>query len=336
MSFIFREEVRYVELLNVLKLKMYFPLKRGVFGKVVGYVKAVDNVTFYINSNEVYSLVGESGSGKSTVARCILKLYEPTEGRILFENKDITYIRGKELLEYRRKIQAVFQNPYLSLNPRMRIIDIVAEPLLEHLDIDRNEAYKIALEILEKVGLSSDIAKRFPSGLSGGQAQRVAIARAIALKPKLIILDEPTSALDVSLQAQILNLLEDLSSEYKLSYLLISHDLSVVRYISDRVGVMYLGKLVEEGYTESLFENPLHPYTQALISSVPEPDPHSSKLSKRISLPGEPPSTINPPPGCRLHPRCPYAMDICRKEEPPIIEIENGHIVACWLYKSRE
>jgi len=325
-----------MELLNVLKLKMYFPLKRGIFGKVIGYVKAVDNLTFYINSNEVYSLVGESGSGKSTVARCILKLYEPTDGRIIFEDKDITYIKGKELLEYRRKVQAVFQNPYLSLNPRMRIIDIVAEPLLEHLDIDKNEAYKIALEILEKVGLSNDIAKRFPSGLSGGQAQRVAIARAIALKPRLIILDEPTSALDVSLQAQILNLLEDLSNEYKLSYLLISHDLSVVRYISDRVGVMYLGKLVEEGYTESLFENPLHPYTQALISSVPEPDPQRGKLGKRISLPGEPPSAINPPLGCRLNPRCPYAMDICRKEEPPIIEIENGHSVACWLYKSRE
>ncbi len=319
-------------LLNILNLKMYFPIKKGIFGRVVGYVKAVDDITFSVNLNEVYSLVGESGSGKSTVARCILKLYEPTSGRILFEGRDVTYARGRELLEYRMKIQAVFQNPYLSLNPRMRIIDIVAEPILEHMDVDKADAYRIALELLEKVGLSDELTRRYPSSLSGGQAQRVAIARAIALKPKLVVLDEPTSALDVSLQAQILNLLEDLYNEYRMSYLLISHDLSVVRYISDRVGVMYLGKLVEESYTENLFENPLHPYTQALISAVPEPDATRSKLSKRIVLPGEPPSAISPPSGCRLNPRCPHAMDICRREEPPIIEIEKGHTVSCWLY----
>ncbi|MEM4465821.1 MAG: dipeptide/oligopeptide/nickel ABC transporter ATP-binding protein, partial [Ignisphaera sp.] len=209
-------------LLDVVDLKMHFPIKRGILGRVVGYVKAVDGVSFTIGLNEVYSLVGESGSGKSTVARCILKLYEPTGGKIVFEGRDVTRIRSRELLEYRRKVQAVFQNPYLSLNPRMRIVDIVAEPILEHMDVDRAEAYRIALELLERVGLSGELARRFPSSLSGGQAQRVAIARAIALRPKLVLLDEPTSALDVSLQAQILNLLEDLYNEYRLSYLLIS------------------------------------------------------------------------------------------------------------------
>ena len=321
-----------MNLLEVVNLKKYFPIRRGLLGRIVGYVKAVDNVSFNIGVNEVYSLVGESGSGKTTVARCILRLYEPTSGRILFEGKDITKLKGKDLKDYRKKVQAVFQNPFLSLNPRMRIVDIVAEPLLAHMKISKNEARKIATELLERVGLSASLARRFPSDLSGGQAQRVAIARALALKPKLIVLDEPTSALDVSVQAQILNLLEDLGKEYKLSYLLISHDLSVVRYISDRVGVMYLGNIVEEAPTEVLFENPLHPYTQALLSAVPEPDPTLKKLRKRIILPGEPPSAINPPKGCRLHPRCHKVMDICRKEEPPWIEVGEGHKVKCWLY----
>jgi len=321
-----------MSLLEVINLKKYFPIKRGLLGRIVGYVKAVDDVSFNIGVNEVYSLVGESGSGKTTVARCILRLYEPTSGKILFEGKDITRLKGKDLKDYRRKVQAVFQNPFLSLNPRMRIVDIVAEPLLAHMKISRSEARKSATELLERVGLSASLARRFPSDLSGGQAQRVAIARALALKPKLIVLDEPTSALDVSVQAQILNLLEDLSKEYKLSYLLISHDLSVVRYISDRVGVMYLGNIVEEAPTEVLFENPLHPYTQALLSAVPEPDPTHKKLRKRIMLPGEPPSAINPPKGCKLHPRCPRVMEICSKEEPPWIEVGESHKVKCWLY----
>ena len=321
-----------MSLLEVVNLKKYFPIRRGLLGRVVGYVKAVDNVSFNIGVNEVYSLVGESGSGKTTVARCILRLYEPTSGKILFEGKDITKLKGKDLKDYRRKVQAVFQNPFLSLNPRMRIIDIVAEPLLAHMEISKSEARKSATELLERVGLSASLARRFPSDLSGGQAQRVAIARALALKPKLIVLDEPTSALDVSVQAQILNLLEDLSKEYKLSYLLISHDLSVVRYISDRVGVMYLGNIVEEASTEVLFESPLHPYTQALLSAVPEPDPTLKKLRRRIILPGEPPSAINPPKGCRLHPRCHRAMESCSREEPPLTEVEEGHRVKCWLY----
>ena len=322
-------------LLNVVNLKKYFPIRKGLFGRIVGYVKAVDNVSFSISENEVFSLVGESGSGKTTVARCILKLYDPTDGKIIFEGKDITRLKGKDLKDYRRKVQAVFQNPFLSLNPRMRIADIVAEPLLAHMKMSRNEARKTAIDVLERVGLSASLARRFPSDLSGGQAQRVAIARALALKPKLIVLDEPTSALDVSVQAQILNLLEDLSREYKLSYLLISHDLSVVRYISDRVGVMYLGNIVEDAPTEVLFESPLHPYTQALLSAVPEPDPSLKKLRKRIMLPGEPPSSINPPKGCRLHPRCPRAMDVCSREEPPLIEVGEAHKVKCWLYAKK-
>ena len=322
-------------LLNVVNLKKYFPIRKGLFGRIVGYVKAVDNVSFSISENEVFSLVGESGSGKTTIARCILKLYDPTDGKIIFEGKDITRLKGKDLKDYRRKVQAVFQNPFLSLNPRMRIADIVAEPLLAHMKMSRNEARKTAIDVLERVGLSASLARRFPSDLSGGQAQRVAIARALALKPKLIVLDEPTSALDVSVQAQILNLLEDLSREYKLSYLLISHDLSVVRYISDRVGVMYLGNIVEDAPTEVLFESPLHPYTQALLSAVPEPDPSLKKLRKRIMLPGEPPSSINPPKGCRLHPRCPRAMDVCSREEPPLIEVGEAHKVKCWLYAKK-
>jgi len=320
-----------LKLLEVVNLRKYFPIRRGILGRVVGYVKAVDGISFHISENEVFSLVGESGSGKTTVARCILRLYEPTDGRILLEGKDITKLKGKDLKSYRRKVQAVFQNPFLSLNPRMRIVDIVAEPLLAHMKISRDEARREAVELLEKVGLSSSLARRFPSDLSGGQAQRVAIARALALKPRLIILDEPTSALDVSVQAQILNLLDDLRKEFKLSYLLISHDLSVVRYISDYVAVMYLGKIVESAPTEKLFSNPLHPYTKALLSAVPEPDPRLKKLRKRISLPGEPPSAINPPSGCRLHPRCPYATERCRKEEPELKRMGGNHYVRCWL-----
>lgn len=320
-----------VKLLEVIGLKKYFPIRKGILGKIAGYVKAVDGVSFHVNENEVFSLVGESGSGKTTVARCILKLCEPTDGMILFEGIDVTKLKGKKLKEYRRKVQAVFQNPFLSLDPRMKVIDIVAEPILAHNKISRDEARKEAMEVLKKVGLSASLAKRFPSDLSGGQAQRVAIARALALKPKLIILDEPTSALDVSVQAQILNLLEDLRREFGLSYLLISHDLSVVRYISDRVAVMYLGKIVEYAGTEELFTNPIHPYTKALLSAVPEPDPKLKKLKKRITLPGEPPSAINPPQGCRLHPRCPYANEKCKKEEPELRHVGKDHYVRCWL-----
>jgi len=321
-------------LLKVEELVKYFPIKSGILGRVVGYVKAVDNVSFEINENTIFALVGESGSGKTTVAKCILKLYEPTRGRILFAGKDVVKMKGEELKWYRRNVQAVFQNPFLSLNPRMKVFDIVAEPFKAHTDMDREEIRENVEKLLERVGLPGELMRRYPYDLSGGQAQRVAIARAIALQPKLVILDEPTSALDVSVQAQILNLLEELRRELKLSYLLISHDLSVVRYISDYVAVMYLGKIVEYAPTEELFNNPLHPYTRALLSAVPEPDPRLKKLRKRISLPGEPPSAINPPKGCRLHPRCPQATSICREKEPPLFNMGKEHFVRCWLYSS--
>ncbi len=320
-------------MLEVVDLVKYFPIRKGVFGRIVGYVKAVDHVSFKIGENETFALVGESGSGKTTTAKCILGLLKPTSGKILFMDKNVVELKGEKAKWYRRNVQAVFQNPFLSLNPRMRVEDIVAEPLkVHHKDMSREQIRERVYEILDRVGLTKALAKRYPYDLSGGQAQRVAIARAIVLKPKLIVLDEPTSALDVSVQAQILNLLIDLKEELKLSYLMISHDLSVVRYISDWVAVMYLGKIVELAETEELFEKPLHPYTQALLSAVPEPDPRIMRSKKRITLPGEPPSAINPPPGCRLHPRCPHVMDRCRSEEPPLMEYERNHWVACWLY----
>lgn len=323
-------------LLEVVDLVKYFPIRKGIFGRIVGYVKAVDGISFKVGENETFALVGESGSGKTTTVKCILGLLKPTSGKILFMGKNILELKGEDARWYRRHVQAVFQNPFLSLNPRMKVEDIVAEPLKVHRkDLSREEIREIVYGILDKVGLTKALAKRYPYDLSGGQAQRVAIARAIALKPKLIVLDEPTSALDVSVQAQILNLLIDLKEELKLSYLMISHDLSVVRYISDWVAVMYLGKIVELARTEELFEKPLHPYTRALLSAVPEPDPKIMKSKKRIILPGEPSSAINPPPGCRLHPRCPYVMDTCRKEEPSLVEYEKDHWVACWLYHKR-
>ena len=319
-------------LLEVTDLKKYYPIRAGIFGRIVGYVKAVDGVSFAIDYGKVLGLVGESGCGKTTVAKCILRLVEPTAGSIIFEGKDLAKIKGKELKKQRKYIQAVFQNPFLSLNPRLKVKSIIAEPLTTHMKLTKIEISERVKKLLEIVGLPATIAERYPHELSGGQAQRVAIARAIALNPKLVILDEPTSALDVSVQAQILNLLTELKDRLNLSYMIISHDLSVVRYISDDVAVMYLGKIVEISETEELFKNPIHPYTQALLSAVPEPDPEIKKLRKRIILRGEPPSPINPPPGCRFHPRCPYAMDICKREEPPMIEVKIGHRVWCWLH----
>jgi oligopeptide/dipeptide ABC transporter ATP-binding protein len=320
-------------LLDVEELVKYFPIKYGLFGKITGYVRAVDGVSFSIEEESVFSLVGESGSGKSTVARCVLRLLDPTSGRIAFEGKDITSLRGRNLKWYRRNVQAVFQNPFLSLNPRMRVESIVAEPLRVHMGMRSDEAREEVHKLLERVGLSREIGDRHPHELSGGQAQRIAIARAIAPQPKLLVLDEPTSALDVSVQAQILNLLADLKKELKLSYLLISHDLSVVKYISDYVAVIYLGRIVEYAPAEELFNNPAHPYTKALLSSVPEPDPTMRKLKSRMVLPGEPPSPVNPPTGCRLSPRCPYAQDQCKAREPELISIGNGHLVRCWFVK---
>ncbi|MGB9728767.1 MAG: ABC transporter ATP-binding protein [Thermoprotei archaeon] len=316
-------------LLKIENLTKHFPIRKGLFGNIVGYVKAVDGIDISIKENTVLALVGESGSGKTTTARCILRLENPTSGTILFEDKDVFKLKGKELKWYRKNVQAVFQNPFLSLNPRMTVESIVTEPLKIHTDLKKNEIKDVAYELLEKVGIPKELGKRSPYDLSGGQAQRVAIARALISKPKLLILDEPTSALDVSVQAQLLNLLIDLKEEMKLSYLLITHDLSVVRYISNYVAVMYLGRIVEYASTEELFTNPLHPYTRALLSAVP--DPQAKRAKKEILL-GEVPSAVNIPSGCRFHPRCPYIMDRCKKEEPNLISVSNEHLVRCWLY----
>jgi oligopeptide/dipeptide ABC transporter ATP-binding protein len=316
-------------LLKVENLMKYFPIRKGLFGRIIGYVKAIDGIDLSIKENTVLALVGESGSGKTTTARCVLRLEKPTSGTILFENKNVFKLKGKELKWYRRNVQAVFQNPFLSLNPRMTVESIVAEPLKIHTDLKKNEIRTMVYDLLEKVGIPKELGKRSPYDLSGGQAQRVAIARSLILKPKLLILDEPTSALDVSVQAQLLNLLIDLKEELKLSYFLITHDLSVVRYISNYVAVMYLGKIVEYAPTEELFENPLHPYTRALLSAVPEPQ---VKKIKRETLLGEVPSAINIPFGCRFHPRCPYMINKCKKEEPQLINVGKEHLVRCWLY----
>ncbi|MEM3409523.1 MAG: ABC transporter ATP-binding protein [Nitrososphaerota archaeon] len=317
-------------LVEINNLRKYFPIRSGLFGKIVGHVKAVDGVTFSVGQSEVVSLVGESGSGKTTIAKCLLLLERPTSGEILFDGYDITEARGKEYRDYRRSVQAVFQNPFLSLDPRMNVHDIISEPVKNHMKLSRKELYEYVSKLLEMVGLDQSFLEKFPHELSGGQAQRVAIARAISLNPKLVILDEPTSALDVSIQAQILNLLAELKEKMNLSYLLITHDLSIVRYISDRVLVIYLGKIMEEAPTEKIFKEPLHPYTQTLLTSVP--DPFAKDVREKVILRGEPPSPTNPPKACRFHTRCPHVMDVCREEEPPEIQFGEKHRTYCWLH----
>ncbi|MEM4686128.1 MAG: ABC transporter ATP-binding protein [Zestosphaera sp.] len=321
-------------LLEVNGLTKYFPVKTGLFGRVVGYVRAVDGVSFEVAEGTVFALVGESGSGKTTTLRCILKLTEPTSGEIRVDGRDVTRLKGKELKWFRRNVQAVFQNPYLSLNPRMRVKDLIAEPLKTHTEMSKEEIYRRVAEVLALVGLPEAVANQHPPSLSGGQAQRVAIARALSIEPKLLLLDEPTSALDVSVQAQILNLLVELKEKLKLTYLLVTHDLSVVRYMSDYVAVMYLGKIMEVGTSDEIFSEPGHPYTLALLSSIPEPDPRIKKLKKKIMLSGEPPSPMNPPSGCRLSNRCPYAIKECVAEEPELIKVTKTHYVRCIRHES--
>lgn len=314
------------ELLRVIDVKKYFPVRGSLFKKV----RAVDGVSFTVNEGETFGVVGETGCGKSTLGRVVIRLLEPTKGKIYFEGVDITKLSGARLKEFRRKAQIVLQDPHTSLDPRMTVIETLMEPLREH-GIHLEEAESYILDKLEMVGLSKELLYRYPHELSGGQKQRVAILRALMLNPKFIVLDEPTSALDVSVQAQILNLLKQLQEELRVSYMFISHDLAVVEYMSDRVAVMYLGKFVEIADAETLFENPKHPYTQALISSVPIPNPKIARSRKKMILKGDPPSPINPPRGCRFHTRCPYAKDVCRREEPPLEEVEPNHLVACWM-----
>jgi oligopeptide transport system ATP-binding protein len=318
-------------LLQVKNLKKYFPIKGGIFSKTVGHVQAVDDISFDLYPGETVGLVGESGCGKSTAARTILRLIEPTGGEVFFEGQDILKLGKKPMRALRRQMQIIFQDPYASLNPRMTVASIVGEPLEIHRIAKGRAKEERVANILEKVGLRPEHMRRYPHEFSGGQRQRIGIARALALNPKLIIGDEPVSALDVSIQAQVINLLEDLQHEFNLTYLIIAHDLSVVEHISDRVAVMYLGKIVELATDRELYENPSHPYTEALLSAVPRPDPSIKK--QRIILPGDVPSPINPPSGCRFHTRCLYAKADCKTVEPPLQDIGDGHYVACHYWK---
>jgi oligopeptide transport system ATP-binding protein len=318
-------------LLQVKNLKKYFPIKGGILSKTIGHVQAVDDISFDLYPGETVGLVGESGCGKSTAARTILRLIEPTGGEVFFEGQDILKLGKKPMRALRRQMQIIFQDPYASLNPRMTVASIVGEPLEIHKIAKGRAKEERVANILEKVGLRPEHMRRYPHEFSGGQRQRIGIARALALNPKLIIGDEPVSALDVSIQAQVINLLEDLQREFNLTYLIIAHDLSVVEHISDRVAVMYLGKIVELATDRELYENPSHPYTEALLSAVPRPDPSIKK--QRIILPGDVPSPINPPSGCRFHTRCLYAKADCKTVEPPLQDIGDGHYVACHYWK---
>jgi len=320
-------------LLKVEHLKKHFPVRRGLLSRVVGQVRAVDDVSFEIRAGETLGLVGESGCGKTTVGRTILRLLLPTAGRVLFDGTDVGRARGKALRRLRRDMQIVFQDPFGSLNPRMTIRGIVEEGLIVHRLGNRRERLEKVVETLEQVGLDPDYINRYPHEFSGGQRQRICVARALALNPRFMVLDEPISALDVSIQSQIINLLVELREKFHLTYLFISHDLSVVEYISDRVAVMYLGEIVETATSQALYGDPLHPYTKALLSAVPTLDPQQRR--KRIILEGDVPSPINPPSGCRFHPRCPLAMDVCRQTVPRQLDFD-GHRVCChWVEQNR-
>jgi oligopeptide/dipeptide ABC transporter ATP-binding protein len=316
------------KLIEVEHLTKFFPVRRGVLQRVHAWVQAVDDVSFHIFQGETLGLVGESGCGKTTVGRTMLRLLEPTSGRVTFDGVEVFRLKGGEMKSMRRNMQIIFQDPYSSLDPRMPVGESVAEGLRIHRIGTPVERRRLVQDMLRKVGLEEYHARRYPHEFSGGQRQRIGIARALALQPQFIVADEPVSALDVSIQSQVLNILKDLQAEFHLTYLFIAHNMSVVEHISDRVAVMYLGKVVELASRQALFSDPLHPYTQALMSAIPIPDPHVRR--QRILLPGDVPSPLNPPHGCRFHPRCPVAMEHCAVEEPRFQEVSPGHSVACW------
>ena len=321
-------------LVQVEDLKMHFPIYTGVFRKHTGDVKAVDGVSFHIMPGETLGLVGESGCGKSTVGRAMLRLYEPTAGRVVIDGEDVARMAPEALRKKRPTMQMVFQDPQASLNPRMTLADIVSEPLDEHSDWTRDRKLERVYELMDQVGLNRRFVNRFPHEFSGGQRQRIGIARALALNPRFIICDEPIAALDVSIQAQVVNLLEDLQSKLGLTYLFISHDLSMVRHLAQRVAVMYLGRIAELSPSRDLYARPLHPYAEALLSAVNEPDPELAARRNRIILKGDVPSPANPPKGCNFCTRCPKVMDICRQVKPDLAEVEPGRMVACHLYST--
>ena len=318
------------KLIEVKNLKKYFPVKGGILQRTVGHVKAVDDVSFDVYKGETLGIVGESGSGKSTLGRVILRLLDPTSGEVLFEGNDISSLTQGKMRPYRRDMQMVFQDPYASLNPRMSIGELIEEPMIVQNIMTKPERKEKVLQLLSKVGLPPEASSKYPHEFSGGQRQRIGIARALAINPKFIIGDEPVSALDVSVQSQVLNLMDDLQDEFGLTYLFIAHDLSVVKHISDRVGVMYLGRMAELADKDDLYENPLHPYTKALLSAVPVADVNVKR--EKVKLTGELPSPSNPPSGCTFHTRCPECFERCKVERPELTEVTPGHYVACHLY----
>lgn len=317
-------------LLKVNRLSKHFPIKGGILKRTIGQIRAVDEVSFTVKKGETFGLVGESGCGKSTTGRAILRLLEPTSGEVFFEGEDVATLSRQALRLARRNMQMVFQDPYASLNPQMTVGELIEEPLVVHRIAGASERKEKVKELMEIVGLNRSYLQRYPHEFSGGQRQRIGIARALSLQPKLIVADEPVSALDVSIQSQVINLMEDLQKEFDLTYIFIAHDLSVVKHISDRVGVMYLGRMVEIASKEELYHQPAHPYTKALLSAVPVPNPKAKR--ERIILTGDVPSPANPPTGCAFHPRCPQAFDRCRLERPQLMQLTSDHVVACHLY----
>jgi oligopeptide/dipeptide ABC transporter ATP-binding protein len=321
------------KLIQVNDLKKYFSTKNPFNTKEKKYVKAVDGITFDIKKGETFGLVGESGCGKSTLGRTIARLYDVTEGTVIFDGKDISQFNKKQLKPYRKRMQVIFQDPYSALNPYMNIAEIIDEPLRIHTNFSKNERSEKIQLILEKVGMKKDDMEKFPYEFSGGQRQRIGIARALSIEPDFILCDEPISALDVSIQAQVVNLLEDFREEMGLTYLFVAHDLSMVRHISNRIGVMYLGRLVEVCESKMLYKNPLHPYTKALLSAIPIPDPDRASKIRREIMQGDVPSPIDLPKGCRFNTRCPYVLPLCREVEPRLKEVEKGHLVECHLFQ---